>query len=383
MARARAQHVGPERPRRRGVALRRRPGHDLDLRHARGALADRRADAVAAGVAAADHEDLLAPGVDRRRGQLPREEAVLPLEQLQREVHALQVAPRNRQVARGGRADREDDRVEAPREPRGRDVRPDLDARLEADALRLEDRAAAVDERLVELEARDAVAQESADVRAALEDRHRPAAAPQRHGRREPGRARADDRRAPPVLRRRRARDDPAALERGVDDPLLRLAHHHRLLVELVHAGRLAERGADARRELGEVRPPREQLPGAAPVALRHGAVLVRHEVPERAPRPVAERLPAVHAAGDLLADLAVGERALDLAPVARPFLDGPVDVVDSLHAGRFGSSLVRGRLCRRSLPQSNPRARPFRARIHARIRTICVAPPDPSRQKM
>ncbi len=52
------------RPSQRLVLLFGRLRHDLELRHRGRALAERRADAVRAGVAAADDDDVLARGED-------------------------------------------------------------------------------------------------------------------------------------------------------------------------------------------------------------------------------------------------------------------------------------------------------------------------------
>ena len=67
-----AQLHRPERPRRQVVrALRGRLAEQLDLRHRGGALAVRVRDAVGAGVAAADHDHVLAGGGERGRSAEP------------------------------------------------------------------------------------------------------------------------------------------------------------------------------------------------------------------------------------------------------------------------------------------------------------------------
>ena len=63
-----AQLHRPERPAQRLVLAQRRLGHDLELGDRGGALAVRGADAVRAGVAAADHDDMLARREDRPIG---------------------------------------------------------------------------------------------------------------------------------------------------------------------------------------------------------------------------------------------------------------------------------------------------------------------------
>ena len=67
LARRGAQLQRPVRPGQQLVLLLGRPRHDLELRDRERALADRGADAVGAGVAAADDHDVLAAGEDRLR----------------------------------------------------------------------------------------------------------------------------------------------------------------------------------------------------------------------------------------------------------------------------------------------------------------------------
>ena len=76
----------------------------------------------------------------------------------------------------------------------------------------------------------------------------------------------------------------------------------------------------------------REELVGKPPVALGDGAVLVRHQVAERAAIGVAERLAAVHAARRLFLQGGVWKEGFDLLPVAFALFRGPVYVLDSFH---------------------------------------------------
>jgi hypothetical protein len=76
-----------------------------------GAVAVGGADAVGAGVAAADDDDVLALGVDRV-GAVAGDGLVLRDEEFQGEVHAGQLAAGNRQVARLFRAAGQHDGVE-------------------------------------------------------------------------------------------------------------------------------------------------------------------------------------------------------------------------------------------------------------------------------
>ena len=295
-------------------------------------MADGGAHAVRARVAAADDENALVLGADGIRGRLSRQEAVLSAEELKGEVNAGEFTTGNRQVACGRRADRDDDRVVRALQVLGRDVSSDFGVGLEHDALRLEDLPAAVDDCLVELEAGDAVAEESADVVVLLVDGDRPALAPQRDRGGEPGRASTDDGGALAVLLGGRTRDNPAVCEGRLDDQLLALPDHHRLLVELVDAAGFAERRADARGELREVAVDGQKLVGLAEVAVGDGAVLVRHEVSERTAVAVAEGNATGEAALDLGTELVSGQPALDFVEIDLPLFGGTVVVVNAFH---------------------------------------------------
>src|SRR3954447_21404809 len=103
LVRARCAHdQGPARPRREVVgAVRRRFGQQLELRDRRRLLAVRVAEAVGAGVAAADDHDVLAGRADRLgRRVVAGHEAVALLEVLHREVDPVQVTAWDREVTR-------------------------------------------------------------------------------------------------------------------------------------------------------------------------------------------------------------------------------------------------------------------------------------------
>ena len=103
----------------------RRRRHHLELSHARGALAVHGAEAVGAGIAAADDHDVLAGGGDPRH-LVAFAVTILLREVVHREVHALELAARNIQIARLAGAAGEQHRIEVahqiarPRSPRRR-----------------------------------------------------------------------------------------------------------------------------------------------------------------------------------------------------------------------------------------------------------------------
>ena len=122
-----AEDVRPQRPRIVGGALIRRCRHQLELRHRRRALAMHGAEAIGAGIAAADDDDVLAGGVDPRH-IVAFAVAVLLRQVIHREVHALQLAAGHVQIARLAGAAGEQDRVELAAQIGGRDVFADVDA---------------------------------------------------------------------------------------------------------------------------------------------------------------------------------------------------------------------------------------------------------------
>ena len=102
-----AQLQRPERPGRGRGALGGRLGHDFELVDALGALAMAGAEAVGAGVAAADDDDALAGGEDEPAAHVAGVvfgvalvAAILLGQELHGEVNALELAAGNGQVAR-------------------------------------------------------------------------------------------------------------------------------------------------------------------------------------------------------------------------------------------------------------------------------------------
>ena len=111
----------------------------------------------------------------------------------------------------------------------------------------------AIEDALLELELRDAVAQQAADAIGLLEHRHAVSGAIQLRGGREAGGARADHRDLLPRPRCRRPRHDPAFIERAIDDRQLDRLDRDGILVDAEHARSFAWRRAEQAGELGEV----------------------------------------------------------------------------------------------------------------------------------
>ena len=129
---------------------------------------------------------------------------------------------------------------------------------------------------------------------------------------------------------------DPALVERPLDDGHLDRLDGHRVAVDGEHARALAGGGAEPPRPLGEVVGLVQALARRLPLVAVDEVVPVGDEVAERTPL-VAEGDAAVHAPRPLRAQVLVGVRQVDLAPVADSFrhvaarLLLPVDLDESL----------------------------------------------------
>ena len=317
-------------------------------------------DAVGAGVAAADHDHVLAGRGDHVHGrrrcaddlrpELARHPAVALVQVLHREVHAVELAAGDGEIARHPRADGEDDGVMLLAQLLRGHVDADVDAVAEDDALRLELLHAPLDEPLLDLEVGHAEAHETAGRLVALVDRDRMAGARQLLRAREPRGAGTDDCHAPAAARASGLRDDPALVPGAVHDRDLDLLDRHCVaLVDLEDARGLARRGAETARELGEVVRPVELLDRLAPAVAVDEVVPLRDQVAERA-AVVAERHPALHAARALLLQHRQLDRAHELAVVADPLarvalglLDPPVleEAAELAHHAASSDSVV------------------------------------------
>jgi len=155
--------------------------------------------AVGAGVAAADHDDVLALSGDGALGSRPLLAVagvalILLGQEIHRKMDTAELAPWNLEVARrlGPAGHRHG--VELLEQRGHRHVDPDLDLGAELHPLGLHLHDAAVNQRFVHLEVGDAVAQQSADAVALLEQGHGVTGARQLLRAGEARRPRADDR---------------------------------------------------------------------------------------------------------------------------------------------------------------------------------------------
>ena len=287
-----------------------------------GAEAHRGAVAIHAGVAAAEHDDVLAVEVERGRHRLVVEQAVRVGDQeRQRVVYAVEFAPGQLAVDEGVGTGAEEDRVIVRQQPFERDVAADLHVEMEAHAHAFEYLAPGVDHRLVQLERRNAEGEQAADLALAVEHVHRDAgtAQPVRAG--QACRAGTDHRHAAAGFHHAGQIRPPALAERLVGDRTLDAADRHRAEAALLQrAGAFAQAilrthaAADFRQRVGFV----HQGGGFEQTSILHQLQPVRDVVVHRT-GVFAIRIAAVEAAlglahrrgwREVAADLAVAEHA-------------------------------------------------------------------------
>ena len=303
-----ARHVGPVTA--------------IEALDADGPLPDRRAHAVHRRVTAADHHHALARGV-----QL----SILEIRHLVAQIHAVrggQIVQRPHHPALGRVVDvevaglidarRDQHRVMLAADRVKADRLAHVGAQHELDAPLFQQAVAALDHRLFQLEAGDAVDQQPARAVVAVIDRDLEPHPPQPVGGREPARPRADDADALGPLGRGADRLDPALVPGGVGDVFLDRADGDGAVAGLLDdAVALAQPvlRADAAADLGEgVGLLRAQI-GFLRAALGGQAQPVGNVVMKRAVA-LAVGNPALAAPARLLFRLGVGELAVDLVKV-------------------------------------------------------------------
>ena len=288
----------------------------------------RGAQAVGAGVAAADDDHLLALGGDRRLAVvaldvIARGKAVGPRQVFHRLVDALEVTAGNRQIPARGRAAGQHHRVELLAQLLRGDVDTDVDPGTELGALGAHLLQTPVDVTLLHLELGDAVPQQSADAIVPLEHGDRVPRAGELLSSGQPGRPGTDNGNGLARQPIRRQRHHPALGEGVVDDLDLDLLDRDRILIDAQHARALTRRRTQPTGELGEIVGRVQPLDGVVPTAGAHLVVPLRDQVAQRT-TVVTERDTAIHTAGGLLGERVVGEVLVDLFPVTQPQIHGP-----------------------------------------------------------
>src|SRR5882762_5367425 len=304
-----------------------RLGEQLELRHRFRAVPVGSTDAVAARIPAADHDHVLAARPELAHARIARHALVLQWQELHREVHAVEIAPWDRQIARLLCAAGKRHGVELGHHFLGRegfggpigDVFPgtslaDEDARTERHAFRFHLIDPAVDQPLLHLEIGYSVAQKTADPVVFFEHRDVVPGARELLGASEPGRTGAHHRDLLAGLVLGGLRFYPAFLERLVDDRVLDRLDADRVVVDSQYARFLARSRTDTAGEFGEIVGGMQRLDGVLPVLLVDEIVEIRNDVVDRAARH-AKRGAAVHATCALDFRLLFGE-AQDELPV-------------------------------------------------------------------
>ena len=281
------------------------------------------AQAVGSRVATTDDDHVLAGNVDRRLHRVTQLHVGRQRQVLHRLVDAGQLAAGHRQVAPGGCAARQHERVVRREQHLDVDEIADGCVRAELGALRFHLLDAAIEVALLHLELGNAVAQQATDAVRTLEHDDLvpgPGELLSRCQTRGPG---ADDDHALAGHHRRRLRAHPAFGPGAVDDLHLDLLDGDRVAIDTDHARRLTGCRAQAAGELGKVVGGMQAVDGVAPVPAVDEVVPVRNQVAQRA-AVVAEGNATVHATTCLQLQQLAGERFVDLLPVLEAQLHRP-----------------------------------------------------------
>ena len=243
------EDLGPRGPRIVGGARLRRLGQNLEGDDVASALAQRRADAVVARVAAAHHEHALVLGQLLQLfdvlalGLLRLLLLLLPaLQEAHGEVDAVELSAGYVEVARPRGARRDQYGVVLDEQALRVDVLADLDVGAELDALLGHEVDASLHDVLGQLHGRYAVAEEAADGVVPLEHGDQVADTVELMSGRQTGRARADDGHATTCALLGYLGLHPALLERVVDNGALDVLDRYRALVDAQHTAALARR---------------------------------------------------------------------------------------------------------------------------------------------
>src|SRR6185503_523152 len=352
----------------------RRHREQFEICHRPGAVTIGRSDAIRARVAAADDHDVLVPGPEIGHALVASDALVLQGQELHRIVHARKLAPRDGQVARHLGASGEHHGIEI-REHFGRGnkihcvignalawkFRANTHASAKLNAFGAQLGEPAVDDFLVELEIRDAVAQQSADAVVLFEYRDPVASARQLLRAGEAGGAGADNRNLLARLVNGGLRFHPARFPGLVDDRVLDRLDADRVLVDAQNAGLFAGCGADAAGELREIVGRMQRLDRVLPVAAIDQVVPVRNDIVDRAALH-AKRDAAIHAARALHLGILVGKAQVELAIVLLARVLALVRLLEALVLQKprdlsHRAPYAAWRLC---LAASSPRARRY-----------------------
>ena len=288
------------------------------------ALPVRRPQTIRARIAAADDDDSLSLGGDRlvRNGNSRR--ALILLSQVfHRQMHALELTARNRQITGLLRTHGQPHRIELRSQLFARDVFPNRHTGLELDALGFHLFQPTVDDPLFHFEIGNAIAQQAADAIGLLEERDAMTRARQLLRCRHTRRTRPDNGDGLPCLDDGHHRFDVTFVEATIDDIPLDDANRDRVFVDAEHAGPFARRWTEPTGKLREVIRGMERLKRVFPAATIDEIVPVGDQVDDwTAGVTLAKRHTAVHAAGALRLELVFGDGFIHLLPIEHAQLD-------------------------------------------------------------
>ena len=318
--------LGPLGPGIVSRALERRLRENFDLDDALATVAHRGADAVGAGVAAADDDDVFVLGVNRRvLGPTIENGLGVGGEQLHREVHALERTAFDGEIARERGPGADDGRVVFLQENFGFHVIADVGVADEFDAGLFHQLDAAEDDVLfIELHVGDAIHEEAARTVGALEDRHGVAGLVELLGGGETRGTGADDGDFLARANLGLLGEHPALVPTAVGDFALDVLDRDGRVVDAEDAGAFARSGAHAAGELREVVRLVEPVEGFLPEPAVNEIVPLGDQVVDRAAAGhaadefarMAERDAAVHAARALVAELFLLHVHMEFLPV-------------------------------------------------------------------
>ncbi len=289
-----------------------------------GALAHGGAHAIHRRVAAADHDDIPARGIERavveQGHRVAQPLAVAGGEKIERGNDIAETDAGGRDVARSVDAGRDEERVMARAQLGEARVAPDLELEMERDAALAQQSVAPLDHALLQLEVGNAVDEQTADAVVAVIDMDLVALAAKLFRRGKPARARAEDADRLPELARRPRRAHPAAREGILGDEFLDRPDGDRIEALLDDAIAFAEPvlRADAAADLGHVVGRGGDLVGLLEPALGRQHQPIGDVVMQRA-MDLAEGHAALRAAARLLGRAGGVEILVDLAEIHPP----------------------------------------------------------------
>ena len=352
MAGTGTQQIRPLRPRCGGRTFLRRFRHDLNLKNTRSPLPQRRTDAIASGIAAADHHDPFPCGGNGNGRNLAADHPVLSLQEFQSKMNSGKFTAGQTQIARFRRSDRQDHGIGTPCKVIRRNILSDTRPTDKPDPGLFHPFDPPFDHAFLQFKIRNAVTEQSARCGMSFVNGYLISEPIQLIRGGESRRSGTDHSDASAVALFRNKRLHPAVLTGGFDYLFLDLADHYRLSVNAVGAGTFTERRADTAGEFRKTAGRRKDLPCFPPLSGGGRGVEFRNHIAERTPRSVTERNSAFHTAGRLFMEFGTRQLAFDFAEIPTALVNGTVNIMYSLYHSDFSlflnSSHRDGRRLRR-----------------------------------